>query len=191
MGRREARGGLAVFNSPNTPSSLGPYDLGLERPVGRVRSTTCQGPLGQADRAIRVRVGSSMGAAKARVRQGREGGLTQRDAAGRARGRKGPERGWGAQHSVCLGRPTGSGAGWLSSPAGPARRAERPRGARRAAFVRLVADGGRLGWRPPQPGHRNTRRAPAALVSLPLAPPTSPSPCLSSHCFLFLISTAL
>lgn len=82
------------------PQILGPYDLGLERLVGRVRSTTCQGPLWQADRAIRVRVGSSMGAGKARVRQGREGGLTERDATGRARGWKGPERG-GGHSTVC------------------------------------------------------------------------------------------
>lgn len=60
-------------------------------------------------------------------------------------------------------------------PGGPGRRGERPHGARRAAFVRRVDDGGRLGWGRRQPGDRLERRAPAALAP----PPPSRSCCFS------------
>lgn len=60
-------------------------------------------------------------------------------------------------------------------PGGPGRRGERPHGARRAAFVRRVYDGGRLGWGRRQPGDRLERRAPAALAP----PPPSRSCCFS------------
>lgn len=74
--------------------------------------------------------------------------------------------------------PQDTRAGWRRSPAGPRRRAERLHGARWAAFVRPVADGGRLGWGRRQPGDRGLsselgRRWPCYL---PLAPPASPSP---------------
>lgn len=117
--------------------------------------------------------GPSLGAGKALARR-RRGDLPsemRRAAPPGGRGRGGAGRTARCVASGAQGIPRRLTA----LPGGPGRRGERPHGARRAAFVRRVDDGGRLGWGRRQPGDRLERRAPAALAP----PPPSRSCCFS------------
>ncbi|XP_078207928.1 uncharacterized protein LOC118147698 [Callithrix jacchus] len=158
MGRLEAPGGPAVPKSPNTPSRSSPYNQGFRCLSGPRRASKVEAT-GQTDQAIRCpagRAGSGKGPAQA--------GGSGRNSPSEARWAA-PPGGRGRSGAVSRERcrRAGSrnlGAGWRRSPTEPGRRADRPHGAQRTAFVRLVGDGARLGCRWRQARDRLEQRAP-------------------------------